>query len=337
MDIPDWLIKRLGWDRKQQQQQSQPQPQPQPEPEPEPEAEPVKRDSDDYDLNEKQSDLSETPEEQKEKDSRKQAIAKQYAQKKGNPETESEDEENKERKKKPISMEQATKTLSDADAKPLLKALLRLFKSMDASTVSDDIVGLIESPRIDGGRLVAELVSRRLDLSRVGRVELSSNPKQIVISADVSPSCKSCSGATVGICQALTRLMPRLTFVKHANGYIETVTTNGQEIDKESDFHTPVEHREMWLAMAKKSVGCVLFSDDDGFDIFSPIWRVANCQTVWLDHWGSKGGTVKRRDFHNVYNRRERRVHVKDKEVRYFSGVFNHHSAACAIRQALRF
>jgi len=96
-------------------------------------------------------------------------------------------------------------------AREVERALLRLISKYD--------VGLGEpSPRIDGRRLAAELVSRRYQISRAARRE--QEPALVILAADVSGSCSAAAPATQLAAVAVARQFPSVLVVWHSNGHV---------------------------------------------------------------------------------------------------------------------
>ena len=130
------------------------------------------------------------------------------------------------------------------DVKSLKKALERLFTGF-LEADSRKGTGLWEpGPRWDGGRLVREMKSQRWDLTRARRPELGGTAR-ILVAADTSGSCSAASGATVGLCQALTQLWPQLVFVNHGNGAIGEISVQGRTEERDWQDASP----EAWQAL----------------------------------------------------------------------------------------
>lgn len=225
-------------------------------------------------------------------------------------------------------------SLTSGEGRDLNKALSRLFSAF-ASEANDQFGGQCESPRLDGAKLVRELVTRRLALNRTRREELASTATKFLIAADVSGSCSAASGATVGICRAVAAANPHVTFVTHANGSICEVTCGSLQynVDPHKDGTMDTVSVGIWQKLIRGTAGAVLFGDADGFGCFAHLWRTYRTPVVWLDSYCCSQAEVTAGDFHRVYGYDE---HPADGLVRYVYGVNSASTAALAIRQLLR-
>lgn len=230
------------------------------------------------------------------------------------------------------------------EAKSLKNALERFFKDTLASgKASEDNSGMLESPRVDAYKLVKELVSKRYALARASKEELSSVPRRIIIAADVSGSCSASSGATVGICRALCDIWPEIVFVTHVNGLINTI--EGKTVSTE-DYAIPTgvsydeaarQSAPLWKQLSKGAVGALFFGDVDGIELWSNVWQDRSSMPVlWLDSYCASYGVVKATQPQKIYSHYVDRLAVCLRSLKYFKGVHDAKSAACAIRQALR-
>jgi hypothetical protein len=106
--------------------------------------------------------------------------------------------------------EQQSKSLSK-EARDILQSLERLFKALEVAIHGTD------SPRIDGTKLVQEIVKRRMSLARCHKTELET--RKFVVLCDVSGSCAQVARPTLAAAKAIYDANPeRVIVIAHSNG-----------------------------------------------------------------------------------------------------------------------
>lgn len=139
-----------------------------------------------------------------------------------------------------------------------------------------DMGGLDASPRLDGRRLVTELVSRRYSLQRARRVE--ADIPLIVLLADVSGSCSAVCSDTAAACEAVVKELTNAVFITHSNGLVGN-----------SDISEIIATK-----YAGRKIGaCVAFGDWDAGNHYRAICE-SGAKFAWLDSYCCSKGNVQK-------------------------------------------
>jgi len=218
---------------------------------------------------------------------------------------------------------QSIKKIAKGEVNSLVSALKRLFKSMRAGQG----VGPVQSDVINPVAFAREMFSKRWDISRIYR-EDSSKLGRIIIAADVSGSCAGMSAWTVGICQAITSIIPDVISITHSNGMIFSVTENGVQ----RKIKSPTESFSMWEDLGKSCIGALLLGDADGFSHFKVLWEENDIPVVWVDGYMLGRGKVAERNLSQVYGWCD----GKPKNLRFFIAADGAADVAACLRMAMR-
>jgi hypothetical protein len=166
------------------------------------------------------------------------------------------------------------------DVAEIERHLRRLLIRLDAGPVGDP------SPRIHAGRLIREIASRRLSLSRCRREE--QEPALRLVLADVSGSCSAACRETVAAAQALVESDP-VTYaaVAHSNGY--PVEVLGLAAAPPTIYTAEDDPRWWERALAgRRLAGVIAFGDSDALWLYGRL--AARAPIVWLDSHSARAG-----------------------------------------------
>jgi hypothetical protein len=142
------------------------------------------------------------------------------------------------------------------------------------------------SPRIDGKKLIKELVSRRVKLSNAYKEELE--VKRVLLMVDVSGSCSASAGGNLEACRAIYETNPdKVALVLHANGTPSEVLG-----------YDPYEHAYSWDEDFIKSINyytkeswalVINFGDDDALDHLNAMHE-KGAKILVLDSYCARSG-----------------------------------------------
>ncbi len=145
----------------------------------------------------------------------------------------------------------------------------KIFKNLDMG-------GLEESPRVSGRKLISELKSKRCNLQRTKKEELSSGV--FLLLPDVSGSCSAVCDNTLSACYSIQKKEPEnYIVIPHVNGFLtpENSDTNNWE--------SIIEEFKK-IEKSKKIAGAVAFGDCDAYEEY--MWIDKNCNgLLWLDSY----------------------------------------------------
>lgn len=151
--------------------------------------------------------------------------------------------------------------------KEIYRALYKLLRAVD-------IGGLDCSPRLEGAKLVREIVYKRYSLARTKRDELEKSVAFIAV--DNSGSCSACCDAMLATALEVHREnQDKIHIILHSNGWVSDEHGNetGEELDK----------AVIRLAEGKKVAAVVAFGDWDAGDQYKRIAE-SGVPLIWLDH-----------------------------------------------------
>jgi hypothetical protein len=142
-------------------------------------------------------------------------------------------------------------------------------------------IGVEQTPRISGKRLIKELIGRSTRLSRSKREEKGTGLKLILV--DISPSCEAIRDACFAAALAIADDDPNVVVIAHFNGYTaiyggHIVGHRQKEVPHIHDTDD-LEKFEAFLAKGKVS-GAVCFGDTDAKSVYSLLSHY--CPTVWM-------------------------------------------------------
>jgi len=213
-------------------------------------------------------------------------------------------------------------------AREVIRALDRLLRVFEAGATGDP------SPRIHPRRLVRELVSRRVSLSRSRREECERAVTLLLV--DVSGSCSAAARGTVCAAQAVHLADPERTVVMiHSNGLFihGGLLVGGKHV--RADEFCPTEEAT-WAVLqhalrGRRLAGTVAWGDWDASWLYREL--VLRAPLVWLDSYRAR-----------VYGRpvnatAEVDWHARGFSVRplvYFHGVNDAVDSAIALRETVR-
>ncbi|MEM2932329.1 MAG: hypothetical protein QXI61_05755 [Nitrososphaerota archaeon] len=155
------------------------------------------------------------------------------------------------------------------EARRVLELLRRLIYDLDIDSQGQP------SPRYHSARFVKELVTKRYQLSRARREEVSH--KTVLLLPDVSGSCSTVCEDTLAACDALALVNDRVRVIVHSNGWIYDRYT-GQH---GADITTAIDVRDISVAIA--------LGDWDAGYYYQAICE-AGAKFVWLDSYCAKHG-----------------------------------------------
>lgn len=177
-----------------------------------------------------------------------------------------------------------------ANTAELRGLLTRVLDRMDVGTAG------ITSPRISGRRLVRELASRRMALSRARRTEME--PARKIILCDVSGSCSATCAELLLAAEAIARHDDTVSVVVHSNGHVEdAIGWLGPHVEAlQRSAHTA----EAWdRALSGAALaGVVAFGDQDACWLYAHL-VARGARLVWLDSYSACAG-VRRAPRHMV-------------------------------------
>ena len=200
-------------------------------------------------------------------------------------------------------------------AREVRRAIERLVKALD-------IGGIDESPRLDGCRLVRELRSRRYQIARAHRRELTQ--PLIVLLCDVSGSCSAVCNETLAACVAVEdSLDGDVVVLRHSNGMLCMPGT---------DYHVSTATISAWVAEQTRPIGAVVaFGDWDAGDHYRALCE-AGADLVWLDSYCCHTAGVKKASA----KLREQAKSWKRQPLSWWQGVNDAKSAAIALLAAAK-
>lgn len=210
------------------------------------------------------------------------------------------------------------------DARRLELALVRWLQHLDAGTAGNP------TPRIDGRRLVREIVTRRNALSRARRWERE--PGVVLVLVDVSGSCAVAAPSTMLAAKAFTEAFPsRVAVVVHSNGCVTEM--HGVA----AAWHpAPARQDGMQAMMATRLThqggvtlaGVLVLGDDHAGDIYQELAQRA--PLIWLDDYmANSGPRPAGRTLAAIWRAPKR-------PVVWMQGVRTAHAATDALQQAIR-
>lgn len=202
-------------------------------------------------------------------------------------------------------------------ARSIHRALLKLVKASEQSNTE-------ESPRISGSKLVRELVSRRVNLSRIRREELGL--PLILICCDVSGSCSATSNETLAASVALASELPQAVVLRHSNGHL--IDAVGQGVPT-----PPVENlriEEYAKLFGRPITTVIAFGDWDAGDSYQQFVE-DGAQLFWLDSYCACDGPKPASK-----NLRASSRYWKRPPSGWWQGVNNGKSTAIALRSMAR-
>ncbi len=165
----------------------------------------------------------------------------------------------------------------------LVKEIIRLCKQ-EAGTDGD------ESPRLNGKKLVTELVTKRYSLNRCRKEEVSKMP--VLLMVDVSGSCSASAGGNLEACLIAQELEPELIqVVTHSNGFPEQAQGEFLEAiytgKRQKSYDDPVYHVEYYTQQEWSLV--INFGDADAMlELEAMAEKGANI--LVLDSFRAKAG-----------------------------------------------
>jgi hypothetical protein len=142
-------------------------------------------------------------------------------------------------------------------------------------------IGVEQTPRISGKRLVKELITKALRLSRTRKEEKGTGLKLVFV--DISPSCDAIRDACFAAGLAIADEDPNVVVIAHFNGYTaihggHIVGNRQKEIPHIWDVQD-LEKFKSFLSTGRVS-GAVCFGDDDARMVYSLLSHY--CPTLWL-------------------------------------------------------
>jgi hypothetical protein len=175
----------------------------------------------------------------------------------------------------------AGQEISGRDTRAVATALLRL-AAAELGSAGDP------TPRLDGARLVREIVGRSYRLPRARREE--AEPQRLLVAIDVSGSCAVwCSALAAGVERA-AEADPRIRGLLHSNG--EPVGEHGEPY---WDVVAPGSHGWGWEEAAGPAAVVVALGDSDAAAAYEAC--VARGAVVHVMHpYGSRQAGVRRAD-----------------------------------------
>jgi hypothetical protein len=211
------------------------------------------------------------------------------------------------------------------DVSEIVRQIEKIFRSMD------DIAGSEPSPRISGKRLVTELVSRRVNLSKARREELQPGVKLLM--CDVSGSCSAVCGETLAACAAVAQADPQVVIVVHSNGHPEEVYGQAAAGVDLADWyeHAHGLNYRWWLQLMERCriIGTINWGDWDAGFVLEKLAEQA--PLVWLDSYCARDGV-------RPASRKLRAGAARwsATPTSWWQGVNNARSTAIALRHAAR-
>lgn len=181
-----------------------------------------------------------------------------------------------------------------ADVPPSDPAARRLKRVLERLVSLFGVGDGVEIPRIHPGRLVRELVSRRVALSRCRR-EVTS--EIIVIAADVSGSCAGVADETLAAARMMAVADPRIVVVAHSNGVPMQVwgaeqhrVTPRLDVERVGRGYNATDATRFTVDGPVALL--VAFGDGDAEDVYRA--RAELHPVVWLDHHGCSRSPIPR-------------------------------------------
>lgn len=142
-------------------------------------------------------------------------------------------------------------------------------------------IGVEQTPRISGKKLVKELIGKAIRLSRTKKEEKGTGLKLVLV--DISPSCGEIRDACFAAGLAIAEQDPNVVVVAHFNGYMSTRSSHiigyRQKEVPRIKYEGDLDKFEAFLASGKVS-GAVCFGDDDATTVYALLSRY--CPTLWM-------------------------------------------------------
>lgn len=211
-------------------------------------------------------------------------------------------------------------------ARQLEAALERWLRHLDAGAAGSP------SPRLDGGRLVRELVSRRCSLSRARRWEREIGT--VLILVDVSGSCSVAAPGTMLAAMAFAAAHPgRVAVVVHSNGHpreLAGVAARWKDRLPELRPGRPDFQRlaDFITGQIPTLAGLLVLGDWHAGDLIQACAQRA--PTIWLDDYASTHGVKP------ASKALQRGWTARRRPVVWWQGVNTAEAAAQAVRAACR-
>lgn len=134
------------------------------------------------------------------------------------------------------------------------------------------------SPRIDGRRLVTELVTKRFNLGRARRQEVTK--RQVVLICDQSGSCAAVCRDTKHACYAVAQKLKNCVVLNTSNESVISIVRGPREIPTTEP--TPIGEV---LGELRLNVGlAVIWGDTDGASEYEALAN-RNADLIWLDSY----------------------------------------------------
>ncbi len=160
----------------------------------------------------------------------------------------------------------------------VVRALRKLFRSF--------LLGTAPSPRLDGRRLVTELVSRRMAIGRARRRELGD--PYVLLMADTSGSCAGVALATTEAAIVIAKELDEAVTVVHSNGHPLWVVHRGEVFDVKIDGAGRDENWWEENIFSLNLTGAVAFGDLDAYWVYR--WLAERIPLVLLDDYAAVSG-----------------------------------------------
>lgn len=155
------------------------------------------------------------------------------------------------------------------------------------------------SPRVDGRRLVREIVSRRMSLGRARREEIVH--RTVIVAVDWSGSCSSVCTDLLAATLAIADTDREVIVVGHSNGWPEYVSRGKLPIYGEGASWDTIAG--WWVDYIRHHDVAAVFAlgDADALRQYEAIG--AETDLWWLDNWAAKHGPRQHRGREAMYRR----------------------------------
>jgi len=166
-----------------------------------------------------------------------------------------------------------------------VKAVERALRRLIAQV---DLGGVDPTPRVDGRRLVRELVIRRANLGRVGRREATL--PIVVLAADVSGSCSAVCDETLAAAVAIAEDLAEVVVVRHSNGIL--VDAVGVAVAARAGRLPPDPHEHLadFVRSLRRPVAAVVaWGDQDAGHDYATLCE-GGAATYLLDSYAARHG-----------------------------------------------
>ena len=185
-----------------------------------------------------------------------------------------------------------------AQAKSIQNRMQMIFRMNDVG------IGQEETPRLSASKLIKEIVSKAVRMSRTRKEERGSGLKLLLV--DISPSCEAIRDACYAAAVSIADADNDVVVITHFNGYMDG--EHGKIIGQRHREIPPIlddgnlEEFEAFLSTGKLS-GAIAFGDGDAAKLYGVIAKYA--PLVWMTPFDEENckGSIESHDYDYCFDK----------------------------------